>query len=287
MLSKYLSHITSSLYSCILLWKGKLPFPLKNTPKRHRTGKGQGGLTTLVRSEEKTPPRAVHRCETVPTAESKPPRTPLSSLWSPSSPAPETAMVGDVIGTESGYCMITDIEEVKAEPEPPKARGRDRGKSRRKREFPPPLTLLRETGKMPWTLKREYSGDGRLIITAEKVRRRECIMEARREDGRVTMSFLHEDGDCCEECGYPTNDEEEEGFEFNEGFECVDEEEEECGFEIQEEFAKEDSNSDESERRGDLRQCATYDPAGPGFGDPNSYLGRPASTPLRPMTPVM
>lgn len=82
--------------------------------------------------------------------------------------------------------------------------------------------------------------------------------------------------------------------------------EEECGY-PDEELAKEASN--ETERCGDLdlRECVTYDGPGPGpwevfqlhhsdsdpflkgtgFGDLNTYLGRPASAPLRPMTPVM
>ncbi|KAG5031322.1 hypothetical protein JHK85_015304 [Glycine max] len=82
--------------------------------------------------------------------------------------------------------------------------------------------------------------------------------------------------------------------------------EEECGY-PDEELAKEASN--ETERCGDLdlRECVTYDGPGPGpwevfqlhhsdsdpflkgtgFGDLNTYLGRPASAPLRPMTPVI
>ncbi|KAL5145395.1 hypothetical protein HKD37_06G015448 [Glycine soja] len=79
--------------------------------------------------------------------------------------------------------------------------------------------------------------------------------------------------------------------------------EEECGY-PDEELAKEASN--ETERCGDLdlRECVTYDGPGPwevfqlhhsdsdpflkgtGFGDLNTYLGRPASAPLRPMTPA-
>ncbi|KAG5048830.1 hypothetical protein AAZX31_04G103800 [Glycine max] len=310
-LSKYLEHITSTLYTCILLWKAKQPFPLENTPKRHRTGKSQAGLKTLVHSEEKARPRVVHRCTMEEeTTESEPSPPPLSWLRSPSSPAFQTTMLGDVIGTESGDCMITDVEELRTESEPRKTiiKRRERG---RKREFPPPITLLRETGEMPWSLEREYSGDGRLIITAvpETVVKRGheycSIMEARREDGRLTMRFVpEEDGDYCEECGYAIDDEED--LEFNQGFDSVDDEDE-CGFEFEEESAKEATN--ESERCGklDLRECVTYDGPGlgpvemlqlphsdsdpflkgTGFGDLNTCLGRPASAPLRPMTPVM
>ncbi|KAG5018994.1 hypothetical protein JHK87_014849 [Glycine soja] len=52
--------------------------------------------------------------------------------------------------------------------------------------------------------------------------------------------------------------------------------EEECGY-PDEELAKEASN--ETERCGDLDLRT-------GFGDLNTYLGRPASAPLRPMTPA-
>ncbi|KAK7410557.1 hypothetical protein VNO78_01420 [Psophocarpus tetragonolobus] len=96
---------------------------------------------------------------------------------------------------------------------------------------------------MPWSLERKYSGEGRLIITAERVRGSQecCVMETHREDGRLTMRLVAEedDDDYCEECCYPM------GFEFDE---------------VQ--LAKEGSN--EVERCRDLRVCATYDGAGPG-----------------------
>nr|KYP69251.1 hypothetical protein KK1_008439 [Cajanus cajan] len=266
-------------------WKPKLAFPLDKAPKRQRTGKGQAGLKTLLPSEQKPPPRVVHRCETVETAKPKPsapPPQPLSPLWPPYSAA-FPSMLGDVIGTESGDCMITDFEEVRAEPR----KARCRARSKRNREFPPPLTFLRETGEMPWTFKREYGGDGRLTLTAERLRRHEYCIEARREDGRLAMRLASEDGDG--DGGYSIDDED---FEFNQAFqfERVDEEERGSGFE--EELAKEASFSNldcEGGPPGDLRLCVTYeyDASGLPFGDRNAYLGRPASAPLRPMTPVM
>ncbi|KAL2339861.1 hypothetical protein Fmac_007801 [Flemingia macrophylla] len=268
--------------------KPKLPFT-----KRHRTSKGQAGLKALLHFEQKPPFRVLQSRKTVETAKPKL-SPPLSSPWSPLS---SVFPVGDVIGTESGDCMITDFEEATAETEPRKVWRRER--RRNKREFPPPpLTLLRETGEVSWTFKRERSGDGRLtlIVTAERVR----CHEARREDGRLAVRSIAEDGDggYCRECGYPV-DEEGQDFEFNQGFdfdfdfESVDEEDGGLGFEFENgPEPGEGSYSDlenESGPRGDLHLCVTYeyDAAGLGFVDRNPYLGRPASAPLVPMTPVM
>jgi len=290
MVSKYLSHITSSFYSSILPWKAKLAFPSKNTPKRHRTG--EAGLKTLFHSELEPATRVVHRCTPEEAAESEPSSPPpISRMWSAASRAFRTTMMGDVIGTESGDCMITYVEELRMERESPMVIIRCRERSeKRKRQLPPPLTLMRETGEMPWTFRRECNGDGRLTVTAEKMKRghKHRTMEVRTEGDRVTMRLVPEDDDYCEQCDYPIVDDEDDGeMQFNEGFEI-----EECGLEFEEELAKKVSR--ESERCGDLRECVslTYYASGPGgllqpyHSDsfPDIYVGRPASAPIRPMT---
>ncbi|XP_022636024.1 uncharacterized protein LOC111241615 [Vigna radiata var. radiata] len=297
MMSKYLSHITSLFYSLVLPRKAKLAFPSKSTPERHRTG--EAGLKTLFHSELKPPTRVVHRCTTQEAAESEPSSPPpptISRMWAPASGAFRTTMMGDVIGTESGDCMITYMEEL-VEPESPILMMRCREKSaKRKRQLPPPLTLMAETREMPWAFTRECDGDGRLIVTAERVRRgrEHCIMEVRTEDERVTMRLVPEDNDCCELCCYPIDDDvddddDDDGeVQFNEGFKI-----EERGLEFVEELAKKVSS--ESERCGDLRECISLNSyaSGPGWllqphisdSFPDIYLGQPASAPIRPMTP--
>ena len=248
-------------------------------------------------------------------------------------------MIGDVLGAESGDCMTSEVvdqveaEEVKAEAEEEESsplmqsklrRGKEKSEERKKRQFPPPITLLRtSTGRMPWAFKRECSDDGSLIIRAERVRRHEYV-EAYRENGRVTMRLVPEydndddETEYCEECGYPMNEEEEE--EEEEGVELEDlefneEEEEEKGgfdeFEDEEELVKEGCNVWEKEEGmlcWDLRESAICGAGGGGLiqdsdslwtgkgagvgvgvGDANGFMGRPASAsaPLRPITSVM
>jgi len=297
MLSKYLSHITSMFYSLILLRKAKLAFP-KRTPERRRTG--EAGLKTLFHSELKSPTRVVHRCTPEEAVESEPssPAPPtISRMWGPASWAFRTTLMGDVIGTESGDCMITYVEEWRVEPDSPIVMMRCRERiEKRKRQLPPPLTLMREMGEMPWAFTRECNGDGRLIITAERVSRghdghEHCIMEVRTEGERVTMRLVPEDDDCCELCGYPIVDDDDGEMQFNDGFEI--EESLRKSLEFEEELAKKVSR--ESERCGDLRDCVSLNfyASGPDWllqphlsdSFPDIYLGRPASAPIRPMIP--
>jgi len=280
-----------------LAWKVKLVFPAKNTPKRHRTG--EAGLKTLFHSELKPPMRVVHRCTPPPqkAAESEPSSpAPISLMWSAAWRALRTAMMGDVIGTESGDCMITYVEELRVEPDSPMVMLRCRERSeKRKRQLPPPLTLMREMGEMPWTFKRECNGDGRLTVTAEEETRRgheHCFMEVRTEDERVTMRLRldPEEDDYCEQCGYPivvVDDDDDGEMKFNEGFEF-----EECGLEFEEELAKKVLK--ETEQCGDLRECVSLTYYGPGallhlyHSDslPDIDLGRPASAPIGPILTV-
>ncbi|KAJ1406804.1 The fantastic four family [Sesbania bispinosa] len=308
-LSRKVKYITSSIYRYTLSLASKLhfPFPLKNNPKKqYRPGNGYCyGLKNLF-----PPPSRILHCYNI-ASKSKP--FPPPSSKPPSSPAFRTTMMGEVIGTESGDCMNCDaVEDVKGKAEKSPAiatsqrRGREYRSGRTKREFPAPITLMRETGRMPWIFRREYSEDGRIVIRAEreKVKRHEYV-EAYRENGRLTMRLVEEDNGesvCCGKCGWPIPEEELEDLEFNEepeGLERVgeDEEEEEVGFDSEEEFGKEGSESSLG-RCGDLRQCVSYAAGelvrdsdscwkGTGIGDANDYLGRPGSAPLRPMMPVM
>ncbi|XP_041013528.1 uncharacterized protein LOC121256718 [Juglans microcarpa x Juglans regia] len=63
----------------------------------------------------------------------------------------------------------------------------------KKKEFPPPIPLLARTGNlpshMPWVLKRQYTSDGRLVLTEEKVRHHEYF-RAHRANGRLTLQLV-------------------------------------------------------------------------------------------------
>lgn len=295
MLIKYLPskvvYITSSLFSNIVLWTYS---KLKSKPSK---GDLQVGLKTLIHQKQKVPPRVVHCYIMTPTASKaflvqSQPQPRLSSLWSSSPYVLQPTVMGDVIGTESGDCMMSEIEdyimESKGERECSRTKRNlsgPRENGAMKREFPPPITLLRGAGRMPWVLKRECSDDGRLIMT---------------------VITLEDDIVYCEDCGYSIifEEEEEEDFsdlEFNEeseGWERVDEEEKgEVGFEFEEEsMAKEGANVVVM----DLPKCLSFTYSGGYVQDSDSLwksriqdcdglmMGRSGSAPLlQPMTPVM
>ncbi|KAL5752481.1 hypothetical protein ACOSQ2_022988 [Xanthoceras sorbifolium] len=56
------------------------------------------------------------------------------------------------------------------------------------KEYPPPMTSL------PFVLKRNSTSDGRLILTKEKVKRRE-FLKAHRSNGRLTLELVSIDHD--------------------------------------------------------------------------------------------
>lgn len=229
-LSSKVEHITSSLYSYILLWAPKLHFPLKNNnnQKQHRNGYCVYGLQTIVDSEERKPAQTILHCYNMAAVVApkpfSPPRRQWKSLLSPPlSPVLQSTVMGDVIGTESGDYMISDVAEeeaVKTRPEGQSQSQQSRGREKRRstmRQFRPPITLLRETRTMAWTFKREYSDDGGLIIRAERwVRRHGYALEAHRENGRLAME-AHSTDYYCEECGWPIDEVEDQGLDL----ECV------------------------------------------------------------------
>ncbi|CAK9174253.1 unnamed protein product [Ilex paraguariensis] len=69
------------------------------------------------------------------------------------------------------------------------------GMKREKREkhYPPPMPSLARTGNlpshMPWVLKKCYTGDGRLVITEEKVKHH-GYFRAHRSNGRLTLHLV-------------------------------------------------------------------------------------------------
>ncbi|KAB1205447.1 hypothetical protein CJ030_MR7G010612 [Morella rubra] len=115
------------------------------------------------------------------------------------------SVIGDYIGMES--CLdLEDNEEVyslkgaggDSENESHKAHNRCRGKrdqrlASKKKEFPPPIPMLAQTGNLPshtpWVLKRECTSDGRLILTEEKVRHHEYF-QAHKANGRLTLQLV-------------------------------------------------------------------------------------------------
>ncbi|KAK7311596.1 hypothetical protein RJT34_09845 [Clitoria ternatea] len=222
-------------------------------------------------------------------------------MWSPSSPRFQSTIIGDVIGTESGDYMMSDaVEQMEWEPRP-KVRSKERGGRRKKREFPPLITLLRRTGQMPWIFQREYGEEGRLVVAVQKVRCSE-YKEARREGGRICMRFVraqYDDDDdderaYCEECGYSMDYDED--FEFNEETESVDNAKEEK--EEENDFALGKEGSDNCDENEGLGEGVTYGGGagllhdsesfcGVGGASASVFLGRACSSPLRPMTPVM
>ncbi|MED6131378.1 hypothetical protein PIB30_008967 [Stylosanthes scabra] len=328
-LPQKVKRINSTLYSKALLWKSKLPaFSMKSFHCKkccqYQPHQVQVGLKTLaVIHQQKQPSQVIH-CYTIAPASATPlppppPPTPPPSLppppsmWLSCSYAFRCTMIGDVLGSESGdYMTVEGKSEAEGQEEQEEAKsssfiridlskGKEKMEEEKKRElqFPPPITLMRtDTGRMPWVFKREHGEEGRLVITAERVKRREYV-EALRVNGKVTMKLVpEEDGDeeeseYCEECGCSVNEEEEEetveleDLEFNheEEEEMVEEEEEEDGFELEVEEEGYNSNLWDKERG----LCWDFGECSAGVGDSNGFMGRTCSSPahLRPITPVM
>ncbi|XP_058099946.1 uncharacterized protein LOC131244336 [Magnolia sinica] len=64
-------------------------------------------------------------------------------------------------------------------------------------EYPPTMPLLAWTGssagQMPWTLKRSYTDNGRLVIHREVKHNHPQRFRAHRADGRLTLCLMHAD----------------------------------------------------------------------------------------------
>ncbi|XP_019191034.1 PREDICTED: uncharacterized protein LOC109185551 [Ipomoea nil] len=98
--------------------------------------------------------------------------------------------LGDYVGVESCFDPVMEwgmSRRVRGE-------GKKEKGAMKAKEFPPPIPWLARTGnsrvsRMPWVLKRCYTEDGRLIITAEKTERHEYF-EAHRSDGRLRLRLV-------------------------------------------------------------------------------------------------
>ncbi|CAI0447736.1 unnamed protein product [Linum tenue] len=87
-----------------------------------------------------------------------------------------------------------------------------------KKEYPPPIPLLARTenlaSHMPWVLKRQYTSDGRLVLTEERAWRHHEYFRAHRSHGRLTLHLIPLDPHDDDE---DDDDEEEEEEEEDEG----------------------------------------------------------------------
>lgn len=114
-------------------------------------------------------------------------------------------MIGDYIGMESCVDVLSDGDQLELldrstgeretrHQRSSSAAGLGRGC---RRKFPPPIPSLAQTenlhARMPWVLRRHYTGDGRLILTEEKVRHHEYF-RAHRSNGRLTLHLVPLDG---------------------------------------------------------------------------------------------
>ncbi|VVA92129.1 unnamed protein product [Arabis nemorensis] len=134
-----------------------------------------------------------------------------SMLSRTTSSSSSSADVGDYIGTESCFDVLSADEEndIVSVSSSSVSRFRYGGRRREEREaraaaareFPPPIPLLAQTGNlhphMPWVLKRVVTSDGRLILREEKVRHHEYF-RAHRSNGRLTLHLVPLDDDVFE-----------------------------------------------------------------------------------------
>ena len=163
-------------------------------------------------------------------------------LSSPASSSPS----GDYIGLESCVDLRDDDDDDELSSgnggsERRGRRDRSREMNTMKREFPPPIPWLAQTGNllshMPWVMKRYHTSDGRLIIRVEKVKHHEYF-RAHRANGRLTLHLIPMDDDFYEE-----ENQEAEAEEDDEGNADDDEKGEEEEIEKEKEKEKEEKES--------------------------------------------
>ena len=107
-----------------------------------------------------------------------------------SSSLSSTSLIGDYIGMESCIDVVKEGEEYCPEINTAHI---DRFRCKRnqrlemmnnKKAFPPAIPC-----RMPWVLKRQYTSDGRLILTEQKARHHEYF-RAHRSNGRLTLQLV-------------------------------------------------------------------------------------------------
>ncbi|KAL2242270.1 uncharacterized protein LOC105159027 [Sesamum indicum] len=107
---------------------------------------------------------------------------------------------GDYIGVESAADLKSDIGVQSL------GGGSNHRRMKREeeadREYPPPIPWLAHTENqpphMPWVMKKYYTGDGRLIIKEEKVKRQG--FHAHRSNGRLVLNLVPLDDALEEDC---------------------------------------------------------------------------------------
>ncbi|KAA8522521.1 hypothetical protein F0562_013118 [Nyssa sinensis] len=112
----------------------------------------------------------------------------------PSSSSSWSSTMGDLIGTESGVYVSSHEDALPGELQKtkPYSKSNQNQRCEMKREYPPPIGLLAQTGnlqgRMPWVFNRHYV-NGRLILGEERVRNYEYF-EAKKENGRFTLNLI-------------------------------------------------------------------------------------------------
>ncbi|KAL9171945.1 hypothetical protein ABFS82_03G013700 [Erythranthe guttata] len=116
-----------------------------------------------------------------------------------------SAEIGDYIGGESCIDLRTDVADIYpwSGAAASEATHRPRRQLRRfvsddppEKEYPPPIPLELRTEisyyqppQMPWVMTRHHTGDGRLVITEEKLSRHEYF-ETHRSGGRLVINLV-------------------------------------------------------------------------------------------------
>ncbi|KAL6176997.1 hypothetical protein ACLB2K_053629 [Fragaria x ananassa] len=195
----------SIITSLVLLWRSKSTFPTQ-TPKFNPTthlNLNKLGLKTLIFNPKSHDHRhIVHKNYKL----APPSPSPQFSLTSSRSLLDNTSswtssMMDDLLGTDSGVPFMATSDEdmfmamttstTRSNPK----RKRTQGNERVKREFPPPIPFLAQTGnlqcRMPWNLTRHYS-NGRLVLQEEKAQHHDYF-EAERDNGRLVLKLVPQD----------------------------------------------------------------------------------------------
>lgn len=323
----------SMISSIFLLWGSRSTFPMQ-TPTEFPTTTHQNlklGLKTLIFNPKSHDQRHIfHKNYKL----APPSPSSQSSLSCPrslldSSSSWTASQMDDLLGTDSGVAymatsnddmsMLTTTSPTRIYPN---KRKNTQGSERVKREFPPPIPLLAQTGnltcRMPWNLTRHYS-NARLVLKGEKVQHHEYF-EAERDNGRLVLKLVHLDNTIITSYDLPKssggqmdvreeNDEElkMEDVQFAEEDDAEDDDDD----------ADDDDNEDDvddvcdnkvdetatmlvcnsvpqshleisrcSEKYGNLPKYFK-NAAASIHGHPQNYFAHPASAPLRPMTTVI
>ena len=299
--------VVSTLFR-IMVWTSTSPSPMR-FPKEWSA---YSGLKSLLNFSRGTDQNLTHTCYILhsymipappsPSWTTSPPLT--RSLTNSSSYSSCSSALDDLIGTESGVCMNSNIEEETAQMEKLESY---RYQHKRKqlhatrKKYPPPIPLLARTGNlpghMPWILTRHYI-DGKLVLVEERLKHHEYL-EAHRENGRLVLNIVPlddeitcshfvsrneeenelQDVDFLEKNSDQEFDEEEEGREAYQEIELASDDyvgnlEDGVAVDDEEKYlvtasASLPKSSLKNGKSGDLRKCSTY--AGRMISDINAH----------------